>query len=183
MKKYVLVAALILIGSILAVYYYFLSYASSSTEHIEGPNPGYLTYYLGFKGGNETMIFLVFTNNPHYGLSNRSYSTRDDIDVNIGDSCFIVNVTVRNDYMEPILNNSPLNGTYYEYVWLTAYLYNQQGRVVAVDVTYPINAYQGGHVFRVEPGETYSVELYLVPESKDIERYEIYVNYVGPLPP
>jgi hypothetical protein len=96
---------------------------------------------------------------------------------------FLQIVTVRNDYTDSILEDSPLNGTYYEYVSLTAYLYNQQGRVDAVDVTYPINRNWGGHWFSVKPGETHSVTVYLATECKDVKRYEIYVNYVEPFPP
>ena len=159
-------------------------FASSGTPNIEGPSSGYLTYYPGFKGGNETLIFLVSADNPRYGFCNWSYSGYwDDAEVNEGDPCFIVNVTVRNDYTtDPIWTdeNSP-PGLYNNHVKLTAYLYNQQGRVDAVDVTFPINSLHGGHVFVVEPEETHSVELYLATDCKDIERYEIYVTYHGPL--
>ena len=95
-----------------------------------------------------------------------------------------MNVTVRNDYTSDPLStdeDSP-PGMYNKYVKLTAYIYNQKGRVDAVDVTYPINSLHGGHVFTVEPEETQSVELYLATDTKDIERYEIYVTYIGPIP-
>jgi len=177
MKRLVLlVAVTVVLVSVLGVYYL---YESSNASNIEGPSSGYLTYYPSFKGEKETMIFLVSTDNPKYGFYNWSDS---DGDVHEGDPCFIVKVTVRNDYTTDPLwtDEASLSGLYNNHVKLTAYLYNQQGKIDAFDVTYPINSYHGGHVFRVEPEETHSVDLYLATDCKDIERYEIYVTYIGP---
>jgi len=181
LNRNVLVAAII-ISSILCVYYVATSLASSlaaDVSHVEGPSSGYLTDL----SGNKTKIFLVSTDNPRYGFCNWSYSAVGGIEVQTGDPCFIVNVTVRNDYTtDPVWTYEDCPpGLYNNHVKLTAYLYNQQGRVDAVDVTYPINSLHGGHVFVVEPEETRSVELYLATDCKDIERYEIYVTYIGPL--
>ena len=179
MKKYVLVAA-ILTSSVLLVIYYATSNASPlivDMSHVEGPSSSYLTDHRG----NKMEIFLVSTENPWIGFCNWSYSAGGDVEVQKGDSCFIVNVTVRNDYTDPIwtYEDAPRD-LYNNHVKLTAHLYNQQGKVDAVDVTYPINSLHGGHVFVVEPEETQSVELCLATDCKDIERYEIYVTYVGP---
>ena len=129
-------------------------------------------------------IFLVSTDNPRYGFYNWSYTGYGyGAEINEGDPCFIVNVTVRNDYTaDPVWTDDASLGWYNNHVKLTAYIYNKQGRVGAVDVTYPINSFHGGHVFTVEPEETQLVELYLATDSKDIERYEIYVEYIGPMP-
>ena len=93
-----------------------------------------------------------------------------------------MNVTVRNDYTtDPVLTFEDFpSGLYNNHVKLTVYLYNQLGRVDAVDVTYPVNSLHGGHVFVVEPDETYSVELCLATDCRDIKRYEVYVAYLGP---
>ena len=177
MKRLVLLVALaVVVVSVLGLHYLF---ASSNTSDIECPSSGYLTYPLGEE---ETMIFLVSTDNPRYG----SYSWSDcewfGGEVHKGDPCFIVTVTVRNDYTTDSIwtdEDSP-PGLYNNHVKLTAHLYNQQGRVATVDVTYPINSLHGGHVFKIEPEETHSVNLYLATDCKDIERYEIYVTYIGP---
>jgi len=178
MKRLVLLVALaVVLVSILGLHYLF---ASSNTSNIEGPSSGYLTYPLGEE---ETMIFLVSTDNPRYGFYNWSYTGYGyGAEINEGDPCFIITVTVRNDYTkDPIWTDedSP-SGMYNNHVKLTAHLYNQQGRVDAVDVTYPINSLHGGHVFKIEPEETHSVTLYLATDCKDIDRYEIYVTYIGP---
>ena len=171
MKKLFLLVVVLVLVSVLGGYYL---YESSNAPNIEGPNSGYLTYYPSFKGEKETLIFLVSTDNPRYGVYNWSDDEWWGGEVHEGDPCFIVNVTVRNDYTtDPVWTDDTSLGLYNNHVKLTAYLYNQQGRVDAVDVTYPINSFHGGHVFRVEPEETHSVDLYLATDSKDIERYEI----------
>jgi hypothetical protein len=150
--------------------------ASVDSFIIGGPSSGYLTYYYDQQ---ETEIFLLSTENPRYGSYKWNNTNWDFYE---GDPCFIVNVTIRNDYTKNQLwsdEDSPL-GLYNNHVKLTAILYNHQGKIEAVDVTHPINSLHGGHVFRVEPEETHSVELYIATESKDIERFEIYVTYIGP---
>ena len=170
-----LVAAVVIV-SLLGGYYYVTSDASSST--VEGPISGYLADLQG----NETRIFLVSAVNPRYDVCNWNYSAAGGVEVHEGDPCFIVKVTVRNDYTtDPVWTSADMpSGLYYNHVKLTVYLYNQLGRVDAVDVTYPINSLHGGHVFVVEPEETHSVELCLATDCKDIEQYEVYVAYLGP---
>ena len=115
MKKIVLlVAGAVVLVSVLGLYYWNTLFASSSTSNIEGPSSGYLTYYPSFKGEKETMIFLVSTDNPWYGFYNWSDDEWWGGEVHEGDPCFIVNVTVRNDYKEPISTDedSPFYGEY-----------------------------------------------------------------------
>jgi len=175
MKRLVLLSALaVVLVSVLGLY---CLHNSSDASNFEGPSSGYLTYPLGEE---ETMIFLVSTDNPRYCVYKWSDSNWD---VHDGDPCFILNATVRNDYTAETLwsdEDSPPD-LFNNHVKLTAHLYNQQGRVDAFDITYPINSHHGGHVFKIEPEETRSVELYLATDRKDIERYEIYVTYIGPV--
>lgn len=65
------------------------------------------------------MIFLVSTANSRYGFYNGNDTRWYSGEIYEGDTCFIVNVTVRNDYKNPIIADSPLNGTYYQYISLT----------------------------------------------------------------
>jgi hypothetical protein len=181
LRKYVLVVAVVIFCSVLGGFYYVIlqdSPSTADTSNVEGPSSGYILE----TNLQETKIFLVSVDNPRYGVYD--WSDAEGWGVYDGDPCFIVNVTVRNDYTTDSLwtdEDSP-SGLYNNHVKLTAYLYDQQGRVDTVDVTYPINSLHGGHVFVVEPEEAQSVELYLATESKDIERYEIYVAYIGSLP-
>jgi len=118
MKRLVLLVALaVVLVSILGLHYLF---ASSNTFNIECPSSGYLTYPLGEE---ETMIFLVSTDNPRYGFCNWSYTGYGyGAEINEGDPCFIVNVTVRNDYTtDPLWTDEdfPLD-LYNNHVKLTA---------------------------------------------------------------
>ncbi|MCJ7720823.1 hypothetical protein MUO98_00230 [Candidatus Bathyarchaeota archaeon] len=179
MKKLVLlVAVAVVLVSVLGVYYLI---ESSNAPNIEGPSSAYLQK---LSSSDETMIFLVSTDNPRYGVYEGSDVDWFGGEVHEGDPCFIVNVTVRNDYTTTPLwtdEDSP-SGLYNRYVKLTALLYNQQGEVDAVDVTGPINFDGGVNEFLIEPEQTHSVELTLATDSKNVEQYEIYVAYVGPLP-
>ncbi len=175
MKRFILIIAVtVVLVSVLGVYFLYEYFNASN---IEGPSSGYLTYYYN---NEETKIFLIYTDNPRYDFYNWSDKWADG-EIREGAPCFIVTVTVRNDYTTDPLwtdEDSP-SGLYNNYVKLTAILYDQQGRIDAV-VTYPINSFHGGHVFRIEPEEAHSVELYLQTESKYVEWYEIYIAYVGP---
>jgi hypothetical protein len=151
-------------------------YASSPT--IEDPNSG----YFADLHCNETKIFLVSTGKPSYHVCSCKYSASGGVEVHEGDPCFVVDVEVRNDYTtDPIWTseNAPSDG-YYNHMKLTVHLYDDEGKVDAVDVTYPVNSLHDGHVFVVEPEETHSVELCLATDCRDIQRYEVYVAYVGP---
>lgn len=169
-------AVVVVVGSVLGLVYWESLFASSDTLNVEGPSSGYLPYY---GGEEETKIFLVSTGNAGYGLCNG-----EDGGGQMEASGFKVNVTVRNDYSkDPVWSDEDYpSDMYNKYVKLTIHLYDQQGSVDAVDITHPLNSLHGGHVFKIEPGETQSLELCWATESKDIERYEIYAAYVGPLP-
>jgi hypothetical protein len=180
MKKCVLVAALVFVW-LMGSYYYVTSYASPSTgdgSDVEGPSSGYLDDLQG----NETKVFFVSASNPRYGVCSWNYSAAGGVEVHEGDPCFVVNVTVRNHYTtDPIWkSNDAVSGLYVNHVKLTVHLYDRLGRVDAVDVTYPVNSLHGGHVFVVEPEETRSVEVCLATDCRNIERYEVYVAYLGP---
>ena len=93
MKRLVwLVALAVVVVSVLGLHYLF---ASSNASDIEGPSSGYLFYY---SNNEETMIFLVSTAHPRYGFYNWSDDEWWGGEVHEGDPCFIITVTVRNDY-------------------------------------------------------------------------------------
>ena len=84
-------------------------------------------------------------------------------------------------HYDPIwTSDDAASGLYVNHVKLTVHLYDRLGRVDAVDVTYPVNSLHGGHVFVVEPEETHLAEVCLATDCRDIERYEVYVGYLGP---
>jgi hypothetical protein len=112
-----------------------------------------------------------------------------------GDPCFIINATIRNDYT---LENLPPNqmGTEYfangtaanipsvgAYVFLTASIYDKQGRIVqATDVTPPYGYPSGGAFVYLQSGENATLTIYLATSQHDINHFDIIIRYIGVIP-
>jgi hypothetical protein len=144
-------------------------------------SPHYLRTVPDLYGNSsETNIFLVAADNPRYGCYNESYQRWDGGEVHTGDPCFIIDITVRNDYT---LEQPPPGGLtpYGSSIILTTYLYSQQGAVYAADVTYPIT-FHGGHEFNLNIGETKSFDMYLATTNRNIDHYEILIRYLYSMP-
>jgi len=111
-----------------------------------------------------------------------------------GNPCFIVNLTVRNDYA---VNNLPpnevpqyyANGSVAEptgsvYVFLTVKLYDKQGNIVpAIDVTPPYGLPNGGAYASIQSGQNATITIYMATSQKDIEHFGVVLRYVGNIPP
>jgi hypothetical protein len=164
-----------------------LSPTSPNSGNIKHVYPHYLTDQVG----NETRIFLDSAI-PSYGKypfhNATGYPGKPDI--HAGDTCFIVNVTVRNDYS----SQNPLpsggfgdigsNGT--AFVALTAKLNDGNGNVIsATNVTpqYPnIPPELNAPEMSLESNETYSFNMYLVTKNQNIDHFSIEVLYLGSVP-
>ena len=112
-----------------------------------------------------------------------------------GDPCFIINATVRNDYT---LENLPPNQegtTYYAngtatntpsadvYVFLTASIYDKQGRIIqATDVTPPYGYPSGGAFVNLQSGANATLTIYLATSQQDIDHFDLIIRYVGVIP-
>jgi hypothetical protein len=112
-----------------------------------------------------------------------------------GDPCFIINATIKNDYT---LENLPPNqaGTKYYangtttntpstgvYVFLTASIYDKQGRIIqATDVTPPYGYPSGGAFVYLQSGESATLTIYLAISQQDINHFDIILRYVGTIP-
>ena len=112
-----------------------------------------------------------------------------------GDPCFIINATIRNDYT---LENLPPNqaGTVYYangtatntpsesvYVFLTASIYDKQGRIIqATDVTPPYGYPSGGAFVNLQSGENATLTIYLATSQQSISHFDLIIRYVGVIP-
>ena len=179
-----LVALIVLATSIFVILSSSHSQVSTPTvANIKQVTPHYLPY-----NGNESRIFLVSAT-PTYG----SYpgpsvpKMGNTPGVKKGEPCFIINVTVRDDYSaenpppyQNIVNVSNPNA----YVFLTAQIFNTQGQINATDVTppYPPVPFSGAYA-SLASGENATVTIYLATNHQDIDRFEIILEYVGSLPP
>jgi len=151
---------------------------------IEPVAPQYLPY-----NGTGSSIFLASATpgyGPYPGPSVKRMGNTPGIQK--GASCFIVNVTIRNDYSEenPPPYQKLFNITNADVsAFLTAQIFNTQGQVNATDVTppYPPVPYPGALVYNLASGNSATVTIYLATHNRDINRFEIILEYVGSIPP
>jgi hypothetical protein len=146
-------------------------------------------HYLG--ANNQTKIFLI-TAIPSYGTypfdDTKGYGVKPDI--HHGDPCFIINVTVRNDYSPQ--NPLPFGGfgdwaaKGMAFVALSAKLYDVNGnRIEATDVTppYPQGPQLDAPVMRLDSGQVVSFSMYLKTARQDVKAFTIYLVSLSSVPP
>ena len=138
-----------------------LSDRSLSVPSVEPPPPTYIA---------NSSIYLLSVN-PSYG-------TYD------GSSCFIINVTVRNDYTpeHPVPDNAYSNNPGLAWICLTAQLYAPNGnKIEAKDISgpnlLPFNLPQ----YSLDSDQTFSIIIYMNPASHDIDHYTLDLVYLGAL--
>ncbi len=105
--------------------------------------------------------------------------------VNQGDPCFILNVTVRNDYntQQRPPNSEGFNDTGRTYICLAARIYDKNGaQIEALDVTEPYILPFNRPQHALEYGETISFDIVLATPHRDIDHYEFQMLYIGPMP-
>ena len=148
------------------------------------PTPAgrYLTYYPEHLtcGGNETKIFLLDASST-YGFYNESFSTLYSGDINKGDACVIVTLTIRNDYAEEKPSGY--------FISFTASLYNKEGKAVGWIMTPPplLGSLFGGIAeFNLQSGEKETINIFLAYNKtidlKDIDHYDLFVFNIQDAP-
>lgn len=168
------------------------------SEIVSSPAPQYLQYPSG--SGNISRIFLVSatsTFGKYPFASAVSPAAGSTPVIKEGDTCLIINATIRNDYTLEDLPPNQMGTTYYAngtsvntetahaYVFLTAQIYDKQGTVInAVDVTPPYDsAGLSGAYVSLQSGENASLTMYFATSRQDISYFEVIVRYVGSFPP
>ncbi len=177
------VGLIVLVVSIFVFLSFLLSSVSTPTvANVEPVVPHYLSY-----NGNESKIFLVSATSTYGSYPGPSVPQMGSMPgVQKGDPCFIINVTVRNDYSaeNPLpdqsifnMNNPDAN------VYLTAEIFNTQGQINATDVTppYPGVPFSGAYT-SLASGENATVTIYMASSHRDIDHFEIILEYVGSVP-
>jgi DNA-binding transcriptional ArsR family regulator len=171
--------------------------AQSVSSPLSSAEPNYL-YTVPDLAGNTsaTKIFLVSATGQYgYWRYNDTQVTYPLISpyafvIHQGDPCFVINVTVRNDYTpedadETLGYNAPINGfngVYESFIVLKSYLYDSKGNLVnTVDFTLPKSP-AGNYQFSLKSQETTSFSIYLATANRDIDHFEIKVSYLGSTP-
>jgi len=147
-------------------------------------------HYLPNSQGNVSRLYLVSAT-PSYGYyklepQNTPISSHGYYPIHQGDPCFIVDVTIRNDYDQENWLWPYYSGQTYPsvdaYFTLYARIYDANGLVNAPTVTPPYPSWRLVPEFYQGNGTTDSYELYFATGSRNITRYEIYLGYVASLP-
>jgi hypothetical protein len=142
--------------------------------------------YLPYENGS-SKIFLISVS-PTYGYypgpSVPQMGSAPGIQK--GDPSFIVNVTIRNDYSaeNPLPDQNIFNMSNPDAnVYMTAQIFNAQGQVKATDVTppYPTVPLAGART-SLASGENATVTIYLSTSQRDIDHFQIILEYVGSVP-
>ncbi len=156
---------------------------STALPIIQQPLPYYLPYPTSFNE-NSTSQILVISATSKYG--NYPFQPSNPYvgyvpPIQLGDPCFIINVTVRNDYSSetPFPANPEGNNTGLVYAWLTAEIFNAQGQINATDVTsIPIRPPGVGVLLTLTIGESESGTIYLATSNRSITGLEIVLSYI-----
>jgi hypothetical protein len=97
-----------------------------------------------------------------------------------GTSLFTVNGTVRNDYSTEEILKLSKEGINTCYVGLDIYLYDAQGNYV--NTLSRGNTFRGYYEMNLKGGEEANFEVAFAAASPDIASFEVYVNYLDPVP-
>jgi hypothetical protein len=122
--------------------------------------------YLG-----ESKLFLISATST-YGIHN-------------GQTCFIINATIRNDYtaeQPPPMDNWMGNSTGDAYFGLTASLYHGNEQVSASDVTAPVIPALGFHQIGLGGGQTAAFEIDMATTRRNIDSYSINLQIIAGYP-
>lgn len=145
-------------------------------------------YYLADRTLNMTRLFVVSAT-PRYGFYPvEPENVAGPFMINRGDPCFILELTIRNDYSQqnppPTHLGSAGNYTSNE-AWfcVNAILSNESGviHVPAVTPPYPQIPF-GVPQFHQKSGTTQSYAIYFATDDRNINHYQIYLSYLSAYP-
>ena len=153
--------------------------------------PGYLPYL--YPNGNASSVYLL---SATYSYGTYPFPTVNETGiapVKTGTPCFIINVTVRNDYtvqnpppgadIEANVTGTPISAQLS--VGLTAQIFGPQGQITAMDITppYPPIGYSGANIYGLASGENDTATIYLATNSTNVSHFALVVEYISAMPP
>jgi hypothetical protein len=140
-------------------------------------------YYLPYEGNN-SKIFLVSANASYGNYPYPTVTLFNGSVVKNGEPCFIINVTIRNDYsIQDPPPYSQSNNPTLAYVFLTAQIFNGKNQINAMDITPPVNMANGGAYAPLSSGENATLTMYLSTNNRDITSFQIVARFILGLPP
>lgn len=167
--KFIIFAAMIAVLVILLSAFLIIPqihHASTLTQPSKPIHP-VTDYYLSFEG-NISKIFVVSAN-ASYG--NYPYSTRlspnGALLAENGEPCYIINVTMRNDYSTLM------------YVWLTAQIFDGENQINATDLLLNGLPPSSGAMVGLNSGESGTFSLYLGTNNKEATSFQIVARIIS----
>jgi hypothetical protein len=160
-EKILLVSLVVLIAAVVLWVMPPLQSAERSLTNVKPLTPGYI---------DDSRIFLL-SSNSSYG----SY---------YGSPCFIIGVTVRNDYtaQQPVPDNTMVNDSGLAWFILTAKLYDKNGTMIDSQSLLPPSSHPNYDQVSLVSGGTFSLNINMATTRRDVDRYDLDFGYLGALP-
>lgn len=104
-----------------------------------------------------------------------------------GEPCFVLNLTLRNDYSIndtlPSTSNLDVNNTGDAWMTLFVALYDKSGNQVnATDITNAVGPFFNRDQFSISNGETETVNMVYATSNRNIDHHNVTIDYLGVLP-
>jgi len=162
------------------IFFQFIVFRMPVTE----PFQSAAGYYLPYEG-NLSKIFVVSTN-ASYGFY--PYATRTSLGgvtvVTHQEPCFIISVTMRNDYSSQF--PPPYTNPHYPtlvVVILTGILFNGSNQIDATDLLRVGLFPNAGEFASINSGESATLSLYLGTNQRDVTSFQVVPIFIGGTPP
>jgi len=163
-KRVALAAIAIVLVAIILFSLVYILQSSAPTPQPKGEE--YLRFAGDYQGGVETKVYLV-DSMLFYGVYNESFSrsgATGSYSVNKGDSCVIINGTIKNEY----------DNDYY--FGISADVYNSAGETIEPILTAD-SPQPGFTVAFVDKGATGYFEIQIKYAAKGIASYDLFVAF------
>jgi hypothetical protein len=183
-----LVVVLIVAGVLAATYFSKPENSPALTESPSVVQPAELGY-LQTSSGNLTKIFLVSANASYEDYpADVVQQWNNETVVQKGEPCFVLNLTLRNDYaltdsIEPAQKIPILNYTGFMWMKVSVSLFDKDGNQVnATDITHADVPFPSAGEFSIHSGDIKAVDVVLATSNRNIDHYKVTLWYLGILP-
>jgi hypothetical protein len=160
-KKDLAVLLVVVILAVTLLVMTLLQSAEQSSTNVRPLTPGYI---------DNSKIFLL-SSNSSYGYY-------------YGSPCFMIGVTVRNDYtaQQPVPDNAFANNSGLAWFILTAKLYDKNGIMIDSQSLLPPDSFPNYNQVSLVSGETLSLNIYMATARRDVDHYDLGFGYLGAIP-
>lgn len=156
----------LIVAVVVSISGFIISQILFTSNQINQQNGEYLHYRKDYHDGKETKVFLI-DSNQYYGVHEQSFNrsgVRGFYSIKKGESCVIINGTIKNDYNKDF------------YFSITADVYNSKEEKIEPILT--INSPRPSFtVAYAKSGSRGFFEIRIKYDEKDIIRYELFIAF------